>query len=408
MFARALSVAAGLGVGVVTLSAAWGQSPPTSAKVDTVPLDLTPPDRYAVAGLLEPVRKVTLVATADGVVRSQSARAGADVRDGAEVAALDRAEAGARLKIAQAEQKECEAVLVAAQEAAKAPGAGLPVPVARARVDAAQARVELAQIALDRCTLRAPFAGKILDTPVSDGQYVPKGTVLAELADVSSLRVLVPTPRAGVSPGASLTLDVEGEPVQGKVQALLPLPESMAVLRELASPVAAAWVVVPNASGALEPGRRVLNPAMPDAPVAVVPASAVKKSDDKDGGAVVQVIRNEYVTNLKVRVLGSPGPDRTQVSGTFRPTDALIVAASVPLLPGTLVRFNPGEAGGIEATAPNPAARGASADLVSPRGGSRTAPIGAPGSAAPKGKGSAKGTTPAGKSATKEGTSGPY
>ena len=34
----------------------------------------------------------------------------------------------------------------------------------------------------------------------------------------------------------------QGQPVQGKIQAILPLPESLAVLRELTSPLAAAWV----------------------------------------------------------------------------------------------------------------------------------------------------------------------
>ena len=52
----------------------------------------------------------------------------------------------------------------------------------------------------------------------------------------------------------------------------------------------------------------------------------------------MQVIRNEYVTDIPVRVLGHPGPERVQVSGLFRPNDALVVSSSVPLLAGTLIR----------------------------------------------------------------------
>ena len=73
--------------------------------------------------------------------------------------------------------------------------------------------------ARDRFTLRAPFAGRITESLVSDGQYVSKGAVIAELADVSSLRALVPMARAGTVVGSAVTVSVEGQPVPGKVQA---------------------------------------------------------------------------------------------------------------------------------------------------------------------------------------------
>src|SRR5208337_2329087 len=68
-----------------------------------------------------------------------------------------------------------------------------------AQFEAAQAKAELAQLELDRLTLRAPFAGRITALPVSSGQYVLKGTVIAELADVTSLKSLVPVDRRTVS-----------------------------------------------------------------------------------------------------------------------------------------------------------------------------------------------------------------
>ncbi len=399
---RTRGVTVAVALAVVAFSAARAQAPPTAAKVDTEPLELTAPDRYLVPSVLEAVRRVTLVATTDGVVRSQDAKAGASVREGQEVAQLDKGEAGARLKIAQSEVKKGQAELELVNIQVKAAGE-LTTPSGRAQVsqaqamlEAAQARAELAQLAFDHCSLRAPFAGKLLDSPVSDGQFVTKGTVIAELADTTSLRALVPVTRAGASAGGSIVLNVEGQPVTGRVQALLPLPESLAVLRELTSPLAAAWVVLPNPAGALEPGQRVISPALPTAPIAVLPTHALLKPDPKEkdkekaAATTVQVIRNEYVTNVKVHVLGNPVPDRVQVTGAFRPTDALIVSTSVPLMAGTLIRFNSGGAAApsspIEASSPNPAESGASADLTPPRAGSRAAPIGAPGSAAPRAK----------------------
>jgi multidrug efflux pump subunit AcrA (membrane-fusion protein) len=347
-------------VGTVTPATARGQALPTSARVDTEPLTLTPPERFQVPCHLEPIRRVTLVAPADGVVRSQGAKAGASVRPGQEVAQLDNSEAAAHLKIAQAQVKEQQAALeeTTAVNQRTSPSTQAAVARAQARVEAAQGRAELARIAFDRCSIRAPFAGRLLASPVSDGQFVTRGTVLAELADVTDLRVLVPIRRGGAAVGGSVTLSVDGQAITGKVQALLPLPESMAAVRALASPMAAAWVVVPNTDATLEPGQRVVPLVLPEAPVAVIAAHALqKKADPAAAGEAptVQVVRDDHVTNLKVRVLGNLGTDRVQVSGTFRPTDALIVSTNVPLLAGTLIRFHGAGAGAGAETGTAPA-----------------------------------------------------
>ncbi|MFO0909374.1 MAG: efflux RND transporter periplasmic adaptor subunit [Isosphaeraceae bacterium] len=379
-------VALGTGLAVVligSLNASLGQPPATTAKVDTQALQLASPDRYQISTILEPIRRVTLVAAADGIVRSQDAREGADVRANQDVAQLDKTEALALLKIAQAEAKEWKRtaeLLKSGQEAGKASQRELVQAESRAEV--AQARVDLAQAALDRCTLRAPFAGRVIESFVSDGQYVTKGTVIAELADVSSLRAIVPLPRTGTTVGGVVTVTIEGKPVQGKVQSILPLSESLSVLRELFTPLGSAWVVVPNTGGALEPGQRVLSPALPTLPLAVVPSQALLKADAKSDQSIVQVIRNEYVVNVPVRVLGQPGPDRMQVSGALRPSDALITSTSVPLLPGTLIRFNGGSEAGrgaVEGTTPNPGLVGDPAVVTPPesaRAGARNRPTG--------------------------------
>ena len=248
---------------------------------------------------------------------------------------------------------------------------------AEARLEAAKARAELVQLELDACTLRAPFAGRLLAAPVSPGQYLAKGATVADLADVSSLRVLVPVDRASVSVGDALNLSIEGQVAAGKVQALLPLPENFAPLRELSTPLGAAWVVLPNPSGTFEPGQRALSPAIPTAPLATIPATALQQPEEEGGTPTIQVIRNEYVTNIPVRVLGNPGPERVQVTGPMRPTDALIVSSTVPLMAGTLIRFRSDAQEGIEATSPDPDESGRVAGITPPRVSPRTAPIGA-------------------------------
>jgi multidrug efflux pump subunit AcrA (membrane-fusion protein) len=355
-------------------SASSAQTLPTSARIESIPLELTMPERYHVAEVLEPIRKVTLVAAGDGLIRSIEGRLGEVVRETQEIAQIDRTEAAAKLKMATAELHEKQALLKSNKNSPD---------VYQAQVEAAEARVELAQIELDRCTLRAPFSGRLVALNVCTGQYVLKGTAIAELADVSSLKVMQPLDRRSVNPNSAVTVQVEGRDVAAKVQAVLPLPEGLKLLRELATPFGAATLIVPNTKGDLEPGLRVQSPNLPSNPIATVPKRAVRPEDRGGDKMMVQVIRDDYVTNIPVRVLGENGAERVQISGALRSADSLIASSSVPLLAGTLVRF--GENGASragDADATTPASGGAEAGLTNPAGGrARTPATGVPANA---------------------------
>jgi biotin carboxyl carrier protein len=367
------------------------QTLPTSARIESVPLELTMPERYHVAEVLEPIRKVTLVAAGDGLIRSIEGRLGAVVRESDEIAQIDRTEAAAKLKMATAELHEKQALLKTNTNSSG---------VYQAQVEAAEARVELAQIELDRCTLRAPFSGRLVALNVCTGQYVLKGTAIAELADVSSLKVMQPVDRRSVNPSSTVTVQVEGRDVPAKVQAVLPLPDGLRVLRELATPFGAAMLIVANSKGDLEPGLRAQSSNLPSSPVATVSKRAVKPEERRGAESMmVQVIRDEYVTNIPVRVLGDIGAERVQISGPLRAADSLIVSSSVPLLAGTLVRF--GENAASQEGDPDGAtnAQGADAGAANRAGGRGRSPAsGTPASAGaskrrPPGR-SASGGTP--------------
>ncbi len=380
-----------LGLCLLGAGLGWAQSLPTAATIESIPLELTMPEHYRVTAVLEPVRKVTLVAPADGIVRGLESPLGTVVRASAEVAQLDRAEALARFKIAQAEVKEKQSLGKSNQNYKD---------VYAAQLEAAQAKAELAQLELDRLTLRAPFAGRIIALPVSTGQYVLKGAVIAELADITSLKSLVPVDRRTVSDRADLKVFVEEKEQTAKVQSILPLPESYAALRELAAPFASAWVVVANVKGELAPGLRVRSANLPITPIATVPKESLKAVEGPAGSSasMVQVLRNEYVTNVPVDVLGKIGPERLQVTGALRATDALIVSSSVRLLPGTLVRFARAPAQVIEGTTPDPARQGVGA-AITPPGAAANEPA-----AVPSGRARSRPAAPAAAPAPGQGT----
>ena len=407
---RYRTIATATGMALVVTAAVWaqgqqpnnagGQAPAAAAAqqatVETADVGVVYPDRYAVPVVLEPNRRIFLMAPSDGVLKSVSTPVGTTVREAQEIAQLDRAEATAKLKIANANVKEAKFDLEAGLPNSK------PV-VLQARLEAAEARAELAQLELDRCSLRAPFPGKVLAAPVSPGQYVTKGNTLAELADYAILKVLVPVDRTAVKPGADIELFVEGKAITGKVMALVPLPENYVVLRELATPWAAAWVNVANPNGALEPGQRVRGPFAPLQPITAVPTRALRTSAGGED-TLVQVVRFNNVLDIPVKVIGDIGFDRTQVSGPFLPTDAAIVESSIPMVAGTVIRFN-GEppVSGAAGTS-----TGSLVDVTPPvgapvapvgRAGNRVAPIGSPDANVSKtarpgtGKAAAKGTT---------------
>ena len=229
-----------------------------------------------------------------------------------------------------------------------------------------------------------------------------KGNTLAELADYSILKVLVPVDRTQVKAGQELELVIEGKPIASKVMAMVPLPEPYAPLRELATPWAAAWVNVANPDGALEPGMRVRGPFAPTQPITAVPTRALRATAE-EGDTLVQVVRFNTVVDVPVKVIGDAGFDRTQVSGPFLATDAAIVESTVPMASGTIIRFN----GDPPVSGADGANAGALVDVtppaaappvrVGPTGGNHVAPIGSPNANVPKNAGrpaaNAKGST---------------
>ncbi len=394
-FVVILAGTASLGTSVLAQTAPVRDPNQVAAKVERARLVLTSPDRYRVPIIVEPLRRVAVMAPEDGALQIVSVNIGATVREGQEIARLDPRAAMARLRIATSAVKERQAEY----DQAKTLGSGNGTPilaVTEARLDAARAQAELAQIEVDSHILRAPFDGRVTEIRVNGGQYLAKGSTILTIDDVSSVRVFLPVDRSSATSGNNVSFTIEGKPATGKAQAVLPLNESQAALRELAAPFAAVWLVVPNADGALEPGQRAQSPFLPTSPIAGVPNSAMKKADD--GKPIVQVIRAERVNDIPIRVLGTIGPERTQVSGPFRSSDVLITSSSVPLRPGTFIRFNEGAARDIEGVPPSADHVGEPAEVEKPL----IAPIGSGGrTTQPKGaKNAAEGSTTETKRAT--------
>ncbi|MEX3925813.1 efflux RND transporter periplasmic adaptor subunit [Paraburkholderia sp. BR10936] len=160
--------------------------PPPSVLVVTVAAQ-TIPREIELPGRIEAIRSAEVRARVDGIVERRLFEEGTDVRAGAPLFLIDSRDYEAALQQAQAALNRARAVqgnaasevarfkplvarqVVSAQEFEAATAA---LQQADANVADARAAVTLAQLRLDRCTVRAPIAGRVGRALVTEGALV--------------------------------------------------------------------------------------------------------------------------------------------------------------------------------------------------------------------------------------------
>ncbi len=338
-----------LAVGLAALPAlAWAvQNDENSGEVEVIikreALKLTDPRSYQVSMHLDAVRTVELIAPVDGYVRTVAVKPGQKLKVQGEVVRLDDSRAAIVLKRAKANLTACQIEKKLAQAKNDADLTAL----ADARIEAAQADLDLAQFESERMVVRGPFNGEIQRVDVVEGQYVKAGERLATLIDPAKLVVEVPVERANSAPGSTVDIKVEETPVKARVESVIALAEKFDPLRELTVSPASAFVSVDNAQGKLFAGQTVYSDLIPLAPVALVPASSITNAEE--GNRKVQVLRENVIRNVRVRILSKVGNDSVFVSGRFNDGDEVLVSWTRDLADGTPLRALAAGAGAASA-----------------------------------------------------------
>jgi multidrug efflux pump subunit AcrA (membrane-fusion protein) len=278
------------------------------------------PHKYRVPLSIEAIQTVTLIAPFDGTIRQILMKTNAKGQPQGEVVRMDNtiqklhlAQAQAALKIAMIELK------AAGKEE-------IPAALAQAKIDLKKIEVEIVQSQLDQTSIRMPFAGEVQRLLVTDGQFVRAGDAIAIVADSSKMKVEIPVDRASADNGKAITVKIESNEVEGKIDAVLPLPAKFDVLRELFDSITSVQVVVENGDGKLKVGQTVYVPLIPRQPVVEVPISAV--GNLADGHRKVQVVRQLIVRDISVALMGQVGSSRVFVSGPFAEGDEVIYDSS--------------------------------------------------------------------------------
>lgn len=314
--------------GMASVSRGHGQDdgPPAvaaeteAAVIERLPLVLRDAKSYQTPLSLKPVASIELVAMADGVVNSIQVELGATIAKHAEAVRLDATER-------QLQLDRAKAALQAAQVATGEQAAAF--------LEVARLDVKIAEYRLEQTIIRAPFPGTITAIHVEAGQFVRAGDPLARLSDLNQLTVELPVDRSAAKVGDRLEINIEDQAVMAEITAIQPLGRRFEPLRELFLSIATAVLTVDNSGNKFSEGQTVYSDLIPRTPVSEVPTIAV--GSDVDGNRRVQVIREGFVRDVPVDLLGQAGHDYVFVAGRFGQSDELVVKSSKELRDGMRV-----------------------------------------------------------------------
>ena len=316
---------------VSTSYAQRGEEESAGIQIERIAISLRAPQEFHIPLKLRPAKSLHLVAQMDGAVNKIYFKAGDQVAAQTELIRFDSQERSIQLQIAQAEHALAQAEAKLAKGPEKA--------VADAKVKVARKKLDFAEFRDQQTIVLAPISGVLSEVNVVEGEYVRAGDLLAVVYEPQLLIAEVPVERGKVEPGATFSLQVEADVAEAKVDAILQPLESFDPLRELFVSVATAKLLVDSPDGKFQPGQGISSEMVPTHPVTEIPIESIQTDDENaDSERMVQVIRDGFVRNLPIQMLGQVGQTHVFVSGRFTAADELIVSSSEDLLDGSWVR----------------------------------------------------------------------
>lgn len=317
-------------IALIVVQTSWLTAQEVTIKREAI--SIQDPKGYQVPVRTTPAKLLEIVAPADGIIRQVMVKAGSKVMSQSEACRLD--DEAAKLVVDRAKANLAAAKIEVKMALAKKE-ADLE-ELAGARVTAAEADLKLAEMQLEKASVKIPFAGELQRVEVIPGQFVRAGERLMTLADNSSMLIEVPVDRSQVKVGSELEVSIEKNNVKGKIQVLLPANASFEPLRGMVHNLATAVIQVDNSKGDFFAGQSVFTKVIPQQPFGSIPTVALQ--NHAEGARKVQVLRQGVVRDIPVQELTQVGPDRLFVAGAFSPDDEVIVTSSQALKDGQMIR----------------------------------------------------------------------
>lgn len=299
-------------------------------------------------------QSVSLAFEPAGRVSAVSADRGDAVEQGDVLATLDTRRLESRLAEVAARSEEARASLALAQRQEEREAQlnqsnfASRTALDQARTDRLTLQARLAALAaerdsltadLDDSTLKAPFAGRVIERHVSVGSLVSSGTTAFDLIDVEQLEAHLGLPAAlaaTFTPDEAVELMVNGEEVSGEVRARLPQVDSDSRTQTLVVSLEAPDHAVPGDLAELR--YRITEPANGY----WVPLDSLQAADRGLWNVLVaEPLENDHyrVAQASVELLHSEG-DQAFVRGTLAPGMRLITGGTHRVTPGQQVTLS--------------------------------------------------------------------
>lgn len=167
---------------------------------------------------------VTISAEIAGRIAALPLREGDAFRARQQLVGFDCSLLQSQLRKAEAATEAAQAVLQSNQRMAELNSVGkFEVQQSQARLKEAEAEAAGARVLVGRCSIPAPFSGRVVKRQVGTHQYVTPGTPLLDIVqtDQLELQMLVPSKwLAWLKPGTQLAVEVEelGKSYRARVQ----------------------------------------------------------------------------------------------------------------------------------------------------------------------------------------------
>jgi membrane fusion protein (multidrug efflux system) len=293
-------------------------------------------DQILATGEIEAIQQIELRPEVDGRIVRILFREGAEVGRGAPLFKVDDAELTAQVARLEAERDLGRQALARTRQLlAEEAASESELEAAEARARSTQADLDLAQVRLDRTTVRAPFGGVTGERLVSLGDYVTSSTSLVTLQTVDPQRAAFEVPEryaARLQVGQTVSFQVASVPdreFEGTVDFVDPvvrLPARTINVKAL----------VPNRDRALRSGMfieaRLATEVRPNA--VLVPEDAILTLEM---GSFVWVITQENTATRRPVLLGVRTPGSVEILEGVDAGETVVVGGLERLFEGTSV-----------------------------------------------------------------------
>ncbi len=184
------------------------------------------PQTYTARALIQSIAELSLTSEISGRLAELPLREGNRFSKGDTLIRFDCHVFKARFKVAKAQLDVARLTLEAVRKRAKLDSAGVyEVGIAEADYNKSQGELEAAKFPVDRCLIRAPFDGRVVELAAHQHETVAQDVPIMSIIDDKNLELKIVVPSHWLSwlevdAGFTIQIDETGESLSGHVTRL--------------------------------------------------------------------------------------------------------------------------------------------------------------------------------------------